>query len=78
MSAITINVSESLYAKLEEAAARDKSTLEHFTVLAIAEKLSSFMTVEYLEARAKRAKPERFAALLAKVPDAEPEEYDKL
>jgi predicted transcriptional regulator len=78
MSAITINIPDSLYDKLKEAAAKDESTPEHFAVLAIAEKLSSFMTVEYLEERAKRARLERFEELLSKVPDVEPEECDKL
>jgi len=78
MSALTINVPESLYDKLKEAAAKDKSTPEYFVVLAIAEKLSSFMTVDYLEQRAKRAQVDRFEGLLAKVPDVEPEESDRL
>ncbi len=78
MSAITIDVPDSLYNKLKEAAAKDKSTPEYFVVLAIAEKLSSFMTVDYLERRAKRAKPDGFEELLSKVPDVEPEERDKL
>lgn len=78
MSAITIEVPDSLYDKLREAAAKDQSTPEYFVVLAIAEKLSSFMTVDYLERRAKRARPDRLEHLLAKVPDVEPEESDKL
>lgn len=47
-------------------------------MLALAEKLSSVITVEYLEERAKGAKLERFEQLLAKVPDVEPIEGDKL
>lgn len=78
MSAITINIPESLYDKLKEVTEKDKSTPEHFAVLAIAEKLSSVMTVEYLEERARRAKFERFEQLLSKVPDVEPEDYDRL
>jgi len=78
MSAITIDLPDSLYEKLQEAAAKDKSTAEHLAVVAIAEKLSAFMTVEYLRKRAKRANLERFEELLSKVPDVEPEEYDKL
>ena len=78
MSAITINIPESLHDKLKEIAEKDKSTPEHFAVLAIAEKLSSVMTVAYLEERANRAKLERFEPLLSKVPDVEPEDYDKL
>lgn len=48
---------ESLFGKLEEAIAKDKSTPEQFALLALAEKLSSVITVEYLE---ERAKPETF------------------
>ncbi|MBM3240303.1 toxin-antitoxin system HicB family antitoxin [Candidatus Poribacteria bacterium] len=77
MSAITINIPESLYEKLKDVVEKDKSTPEHFVVLAIAEKLSSVMTVAYLEERAKRAKVERFEQLLSKVPDIEPEDYDQ-
>jgi predicted transcriptional regulator len=78
MSAITINVPDSLFEKLKEAAAKDQSTPEHFALLALAEKLSSVITVEYLEERAKRAKIERFEQLLSKVPDIEPEDSDRL
>ena len=78
MSALTINVPESLFGKLKEVSAKDQSTPEQFALLAIAEKLSSVITVDYLEERAKRAKLERFEQLLAKVPDVEPEENDRL
>jgi len=78
MSAITIDVPESLFGRLKEVAAKDQSTPEQFALLALAEKLSSVITVEYLEERAKRAKLERFEQLLAKVPDVEPEESDRL
>lgn len=78
MSAITIDVPESLFGRLKEVAAQDQSTPEQFALLALAEKLSSVITVEYLEERAKRAKLERFEQLLAKVPDVEPAESDRL
>jgi hypothetical protein len=44
----------------------------------VAEKIAVFMTVEYLQERAKRGSQEKFEAVLAKVPDIEPEEYDRL
>jgi predicted transcriptional regulator len=78
MSTITIDVPDSLFGKLKEMAAKDRSTPEQFALLALAEKLSSVLTVEYLEERAKRAKLERFEQLLAKVPDVEPVEGDQL
>ena len=78
MSAITINIPESLFGKLKEVTAKDHSTPEQFALLAIAEKLSSVITVDYLEERAKRAKLERFEQLLDKVPNVEPDENDRL
>jgi predicted transcriptional regulator len=78
VSTLTINIPESLHDRLREAAEQDNSTPEHLAVLAIAEKLSSLMTVRYLEERAARAKLEKFEALLSKVPAVEPEEQDRL
>jgi len=78
MSAITINIPESLHEKLKEIAEQDNSTPEQLAVLAIAEKLSCILTVEYLDSRARRAKRDRFDSLLSKVPDVEPEERDRL
>lgn len=78
MSAITIEIPQSLHEKLKELAERDNSTPEQLAVLTIAEKLSCLMTVEYLEDRARRAKPDRFDFLLSKVPDVEPEDRDRL
>lgn len=78
MSAITIEVPESLFGKLKEVTAKDKSTPEQFALLALAEKLSSVITVDYLEERAKRAKLERFEQLLEKVPEVEPVEGDSI
>lgn len=78
MSTITINLPDSLFDKLQDAAKKDKSTPEHLATLAIAEKISSLMTVDYLEERARRAKIDRFEQLLSKVPDVEPEERDQL
>jgi predicted transcriptional regulator len=66
MSVITINIPESLHEKLKEIA-EDNSTPEQLAVLAIAEKLSCIVTVDYLEARARRARPDRFDSLLSKV-----------
>jgi len=78
MSAITINIPESLHEKLKEIAEQDNSTPEQLAVLAIAEKLSCIVTVDYLEARARRARSDRFDYLLSKVPDVEPEDRDRL
>jgi hypothetical protein len=44
----------------------------------IAEKLSALMTESYLSERAKRGSRAKYKAILAKVPDVEPEAYDKI
>ena len=40
--------------------------------------MSALMTEEYLEKRAKRGSRAKYEAVLAKVPDIEPEAYDRL
>lgn len=52
--------------------------MNQFITLAVTEKVSALMTVEYLEERAKRGSLQKFEAVLAKVPDVEPEVYDQL
>lgn len=44
----------------------------------IVEKLSALMTESYLNERAKRCSRAKYEAILAKVPDIEPEAYDKV
>ncbi len=54
---------------------------DHVLELAVearAEKLAAVLTEEYLRERAGRASREKFEAALSRVPDAEPEERDRL
>ena len=57
---------------------QDKIAPEQFVVIAVAEKLATLTTVNYLEKRAKRADIDDFEKILAKIPDIEPEEFDKI
>jgi len=45
---------------------------------ALAENLPDEIAEKYLEERAKRGGRAKYEAVLAKVPDVEPEEYDRL
>jgi hypothetical protein len=47
-------------------------------MLAVAEKIATISTIEYLEQRAKRGSRERFLEILNKAPDFGPEEFDRL
>jgi hypothetical protein len=49
-----------------------------FVTTAITEKISAFMTKKYLEERGKRGSQKKFMDALAKVPDVEPENFDRL
>jgi hypothetical protein len=52
--------------------------MNQFIATAVAEKLASLTTMEYLEQRAQRGRKDKFDAVLSKVPDVEPEDNDKL
>jgi hypothetical protein len=78
MSQITVKVPDWVIKQAEEISRREQIPLDQFVALAMAEKVSSLLTVEYLEQRAKRGSVERFRAALAKVPDVEPDPGDRL
>jgi hypothetical protein len=78
MSVLTINLPESLAEKLKKMSEKDKIAPEQFVVIAVAEKLATLATVNYLEERANRANLDDFEKILAKIPDIEPDEFDKI
>lgn len=78
MSVLSLRLPKSLYNQMRELAEADGISMNQFATLAIAEKIASLMTVDYLEIRAKRGSREKLLKVLAKAPDIEPEEDDKL
>jgi hypothetical protein len=78
MSVLSLRLPKTMYNQLKEMAKSEGISMNHFVTLAIAEKLATLTTVEYLEERAKRGSREKYLAVLAKAPDVEPEEDDKL
>jgi hypothetical protein len=78
MSAISLRLPESLHAHAREVARRESVSVNQLITLALAEKLSALMTEDYLEMRARRGDRAKFEAAMAKAPDVEPEEYDRL
>jgi len=53
-------------------------SINQFIVNALAEKISSLKTISYLEKRASQSSADEMLALLERVQDVEPEEYDKI
>ena len=78
MSIVQVQIPDSLHKSLSELASRDGISIDQFISTAIAEKLSALMTESYLSERAKRGSRAKYEAILAKVPDIEPEAYDKI
>ena len=63
---------------IERLAAKDGISVDQFYASAAAEKLAAIETADYIAQRAARADREAFLRVLAKVPDAEPEAWDRL
>jgi hypothetical protein len=78
MSIVQVQIPDSLHKSLSELASRDGISIDQFISTAIAEKLSALMTESYLSERAKRGSRAKYEAILATVPDVEPEAYDKI
>jgi predicted transcriptional regulator len=78
MGALSLRLPESLHRKLGEVAEREGVSINQLISSAVAEKMSALMTEEYLAARAKRASRRKFEAVLAKVPDVEPDKSDRI
>lgn len=78
MTTVSLRLPSSLHRGVQELARREGVSRNQIIATAVAEKLSALMTADYLEERASRGRRERFEAVLAKVPDVEPEERDHL
>ena len=78
MSALSLRIPKSLHEQIKQLAKRDGISINQFVASAAAEKMSALLTEEYIEARAKRASLKKFQKVLKKVPDSEPENYDRL
>lgn len=78
MSSITVRLPESLHRKAKEIAKADGVSLNQFISSAVGEKLSSVLTVSYLEKRGESGDETAFDRILKKVPEREPLDWDRL
>jgi Ribbon-helix-helix protein, copG family len=78
MSTLQLTLPQSMHAQVEVLAQKEGISIHEFITLAVAEKLATLATADYLTERAKRGSREKLLAVLAKAPDVEPEDYDKL
>jgi predicted transcriptional regulator len=79
MSALTIQLPDSLHGKLREFAEAGGISVEQLVAAAAGEKLAAMLEgAEHLRREAALGSRADFERVLAKVPDAEPEGHDRL
>ncbi|MEM7132784.1 MAG: toxin-antitoxin system HicB family antitoxin [Chloroflexota bacterium] len=78
MSVLSLRLPNSMHDDVRNIAMREEISINQFIMLAIAEKLASMDTAEYLKNRAKRGSREKLLAVLSKAPDVEPEKADQI
>jgi len=78
MSTLSLRIPESLHKRVKRLASEDRISINQFINSAVAEKISALETSRYLEERAKRGNVDKFREVLSKIPDIEPEPFDKL
>jgi len=78
MSVLSLRLPTSVHEQLRTIAAEEGVSINQFITLAIAEKMATIDTKNYLQERAKRGSREKLLAVLAKAPDVEPEKADKI
>ena len=75
---ISANIPDVLYQQLESFAQKEKISIGELVAIALSSQISAWLTKDYLEERAKRGSWDAFEQVLAKVPDVEPGEMDRL
>lgn len=78
MATLSLRMPNSLHKHLKKLAKQEGISINQLINSAVAEKMSSLMTLEYLEQRASKGSRAQLRAILDQVPDVEPEEYDRL
>jgi len=78
MSILSLRLPDSLHNKIKEFSREEGVSINQFIASAASEKMSAFATVDYLKMRAKGSDKKKFEEALSKIPDIEPEEYDRV
>ncbi|MDL5053613.1 toxin-antitoxin system HicB family antitoxin [Oscillatoria laete-virens NRMC-F 0139] len=78
MSTLSVRLPDSIHRQVRELAKEDGVSINQFISLALAEKVSSLRTVEFLKQRAARGSSADMLSILDGAPDVEPEEHDKI
>ena len=75
---ISLRIPSSYHRAIQRLAKQEKISMNQLISSAIGEKLSALEAEDYINERASRASREKFELALAKVPDVEPEAFDRI
>jgi len=78
MAVLSLRLPKTMYNHLRGIAQAEGVSMNKFVTLAVAEKIATLETLDYLEERAKRGSREKLLTVLEKAPDIEPQDEDKL
>ncbi|MBX3265644.1 MAG: hypothetical protein KF831_02970 [Acidobacteria bacterium] len=78
MTTISAKIPETLFRRALAIAEREEITLDQFIAIAVASQISSWGTGKSFEERAAKGNWDEFRKILAKAPDVEPAEEDRL
>jgi hypothetical protein len=78
MTTISTRIPDTPFRQAKTIAEREDMTLDEFIAVALASQISSWETGKTFTERAERGDWQKSREILAKAPDAEPEDYDKL
>lgn len=78
MSTVSVQLPETLHNTLKELSEKEGVSINQFITLAVSEKMTVLLTVDYLKTCAARGSRKAFDKIMSEVPDVEPEEYDRM
>lgn len=78
MTTINTKIPDTLFRQAKTIAEDEEMTLDQFISLALASQISSWNAGKTFAERAAKGNWKKVREILAKVPDVEPEDYDKL
>jgi uncharacterized protein (DUF1778 family) len=78
MSTLSLRLPNSLHDEVKCLAKKEGISINQFISTAVAEKMSSLLTEQYLLKRSQKGSQQAFLKAMSKVPDIEPESRDKL
>jgi hypothetical protein len=75
---LNVQIPNSLYKQIEAKAAKENVPIDQLVAIALSVQVSAWASKDYIEVRKARGNWDKFRQVLSKVPDVEPEDYDKL